>query len=122
MTTFKRVFLVVLDSVGIGAMPDAAEYNDTGAHTLRHIAEVMNGLFLPHLAQLGLGNIDCIPGVPKNDVPSGHYTKMAEASVGKDTMTGHWELMGLRIQQPLLTFPSGFPNPLIEQLERKTGR
>jgi len=122
MTTFRRVFLIVLDSVGIGAMPDAAQYNDTGAHTLRHIAEAMDGLSLPNLAYLGLGNIDDIPGVAKNDSPAGHYTKMLEASVGKDTMTGHWELMGLHIKRPFLTFPNGFPTSLIERLERKTGR
>ncbi|HLS06301.1 MAG TPA: phosphopentomutase [Bacillota bacterium] len=122
MPNFKRIFLIVLDSVGIGAMPDAKQYNDEGAHTLRHIAEVMGSLNLPNLAALGLGNIDDIPGVPKHQSPASYYTKMSEASIGKDTMTGHWELMGLHITQPFLTFPNGFPEILIEQLERKTGR
>lgn len=122
MLTFKRIILIVLDSVGIGEMPDAREYNDVGAHTLRHVAEAMDGLNVPHLARLGLGNIDHIPGVAAHAFPQAYYTKMKEASVGKDTMTGHWELMGLHIQQPFLTFPNGFPKSLIEQLERRTGR
>lgn len=122
MTTFKRVFLIVLDSVGIGAAPDAADYNDQGSHTLGHIAEHINGLHMPHLGKLGLGNIDHILGVPQEFSPKAYYTKMREASVGKDTMTGHWELMGLHIQQPFRTFPQGFPRQLIEQLEQKTNR
>lgn len=122
MTTFKRVFLIVLDSVGIGAAPDAADYNDQGSHTLGHIAEHNNGLHMPHLGKLGLGNIDHILGVPQEFSPKAYYTKMREASVGKDTMTGHWELMGLHIQQPFRTFPQGFPRQLIEQLEQKTNR
>jgi len=122
LTDFKRIFLIVLDSVGIGALPDAKEYDDEGSHTLRHTAEATGGLNLPNLAQLGLGNIDYIPGVSPVHSPLGFYTKMAESSKGKDTMTGHWELMGLHIEQPFLTFPQGFPTDLIQKLEQKTSR
>jgi phosphopentomutase len=122
MTHFKRVFLIVLDSVGIGEAPDAAAYNDIGADTLGSIAEHMNGLNMPVLGTLGLSNIRAIKGIPKAEKPKAHYTKMQEASVGKDTMTGHWELMGLYIATPFQTFPDGFPAGLIQELEERTGR
>lgn len=122
MQPFKRIFLVVLDSVGIGEAPDAKHYGDVGAHTLENIAISMNGLTLPHLASLGLSNIEEITGVPTTARPKAMYTKMQEASVGKDTMTGHWELMGLRIDEAFQTFPEGFPPDLIETLEQQTGR
>jgi len=119
---FKRVFLIVLDSVGIGEMPDANEYDDVGSHTLRNIAEHMNGLAMPNMEAFGLGNIEHLKGIPAAKSPLAHYGKMAEASVGKDTMTGHWELMGLHIKEPFLTFPNGFPHELIEKIEQQTGR
>lgn len=122
MKEFKRIFLIVLDSVGIGALPDAQAYNDEGAHTLGNIAKTIGGLHLPQLEQLGLGNIERIEGVKEVKSPCGFYTKMAEASVGKDTMTGHWELMGLRIESPFQTFPHGFPDTLIKELELRTKR
>ncbi|WP_188453737.1 phosphopentomutase [Virgibacillus oceani] len=122
MKKFKRVFLVVMDSVGIGEAPDAEKFNDKGADTLGHIAEHMNGLDMPNMAKLGLSNIRQIKGVEKQSKPMAYYTKMQEASNGKDTMTGHWEIMGLNIQQPFRTFPDGFPNELIDELEAKTGR
>src|SRR5690625_5196703 len=122
MAPFKRIFLIVLDSVGIGEAPDAKEYDDVGADTLGHIAEHMNGLNMPNMAKLGLSNIREIKGIDKSDNPLAYYTKMQEASVGKDTMTGHWELMGLHINQPFRTFPNGFPNELIEKIEQKTNR
>src|SRR5690625_3199519 len=122
MAPFKRIFLIVLDSVGIGEAPDAKEYDDVGADTLGHIAEHMNGLNMPNMAKLGLSNIREIKGIDKSDNPLAYYTKMQEASVGKDTMTGHWELMGLRITRPFQTFPQGFPTSLIKQLEHRTGR
>lgn len=122
MQNFKRVFLIVLDSVGIGQAPDAQKYNDVGADTLGNIAKYMEGLHLPHLEKLGLGNIKQIEGVKSVTQPHGFYTKMIEASRGKDTMTGHWELMGLRIEQPFQTFPNGFPEELIDTLRTKTGR
>ncbi|RNA69058.1 phosphopentomutase [Alteribacter keqinensis] len=119
---FKRIFVVVMDSVGIGEAPDAAKFNDTGANTLGHIAERMNGLNMPNMGALGLSNIREIPGIEKADTPSAYYGLMEEASNGKDTMTGHWEIMGLRIEQPFRTFPDGFPKELIDELEAKTGR
>lgn len=122
MDNFKRVFLIVMDSVGIGEAPDADKFNDQGADTLGHIAEHMNGLHMPHMAKLGLSNIRQIKGIEKAQKPAGHFTKMQEASNGKDTMTGHWEIMGLNIQQPFRTFPDGFPEELINELEEKTGR
>lgn len=122
MTKFKRVFLVVMDSVGIGEAPDAEIFNDKNADTLGHIAEHMNGLHMPNMAGLGLGNIKQIKGVPKAASPRAHFTKMEEASNGKDTMTGHWEIMGLNIEKPFRTFPNGFPVELITELEEKTGR
>ena len=122
MVDFKRVFLIVLDSVGIGEAPDAALYNDEGADTLGHIAEYVNGLNMPNFGELGISHIREIKGISKVDSPAAHYTKMQEASEGKDTMTGHWELMGLKVEQPFQTFPNGFPKQLIQQVEQKTGR
>ncbi|KEF37343.1 phosphopentomutase [Schinkia azotoformans MEV2011] len=119
---FKRVFLIVMDSVGIGEAPDAEKFGDKGADTLGHIAERMNGLNMPNLAKLGLSNIREIKGVPVAKRPLAHYTKMQEASVGKDTMTGHWEIMGLNIDTPFQTFPQGFPKELIDEIETRTGR
>lgn len=119
---FKRVFLIVMDSVGIGASPDAEQYNDKGADTLGHIAETMNGLKMPNMGALGLSNIREIKGIKPAEKPLAHYTKMQEASVGKDTMTGHWEIMGLHINTPFRTFPDGFPDEIISKLEEKTGR
>ncbi|QDP40525.1 phosphopentomutase [Radiobacillus deserti] len=120
--SFKRIFIIVMDSVGIGEAPDAADFGDLGADTLGHIAEHMQGLKMPNMAKLGLSNIREIKGVPKADKPAAFYTKMQEASNGKDTMTGHWEIMGLHIEQPFRTFPDGFPNELLQELEEKTGR
>ncbi|WP_440896952.1 phosphopentomutase [Amphibacillus sp. Q70] len=119
---FKRVFLIVLDSVGIGEAPDAADFGDAGADTLGHIAEHIGGLNMPTMGQLGLSNIRQIQGVEKADQPLAHYTKMEEASVGKDTMTGHWEIMGLYIDQPFQVFPTGFPDDLLDELKKRTGR
>ncbi len=119
---FKRVFLIVLDSLGIGEAPDAKDYNDEGSNTIGHIAERMN-LHIPNLQSLGYANIAAIKNVPSIDHPLGYYTKMEEASLGKDTMTGHWEIMGLYITTPFQTFTdTGFPEELILELEQKTGR
>jgi phosphopentomutase len=122
MHTYKRVFLIVMDSVGIGEAPDAERFGDKGADTLGHIAEKMNGLKMPNMAKLGLGNIKEIKGIEKAEKPLAFYTKMQEASNGKDTMTGHWEIMGLNIATPFQVFPNGFPDELISQLEAKTKR
>ncbi|MEH7239030.1 phosphopentomutase [Bacillus sp. JJ1562] len=122
MKEFKRIHLIVMDSVGIGEAKDAAQYNDVGSHTLQHIAEHMNGLNVPNLAKLGLSNIEEILGVPVSDSPLAYYTKLQEKSLGKDTMTGHWEIMGLNINKPFNVFPNGFPDQLIKQIEELTGR
>ncbi|MFC4617873.1 phosphopentomutase [Camelliibacillus cellulosilyticus] len=123
MTGFDRIFLIVLDSVGIGEAPDADKFGDRGADTLGHIAEQMNGLHLPHLSAMGLGNLRSdIKGLSATQHPQAFYGLMQEASNGKDTMTGHWEIMGLYIDQPFQVFPDGFPPELIEALERASGR
>lgn len=118
---FKRVHLVVLDSVGIGEAPDAAEFGDEGSNTLGHIATAA-GLSLPNMQKLGLGNIAPIQGIEPIKNAEGYYTKLEEVSVGKDTMTGHWEIAGLRIDTPFRVFPEGFPADLIEKIEQHTGR
>ena len=118
---FKRVHLIVMDSVGIGEAPDAAQFNDVGSDTLGHIAETA-GLTIPHLEQLGLGTIRLLAGVEAVADHQGYATKLEEVSVGKDTMTGHWEIMGLNIQKPFRVFPEGFPPELLQQIETFSGR
>jgi len=122
MERFKRIHLIVLDSVGIGEAPDAADFDDVGSDTLGHIARECKGLNMPNMASLGLSNIREIEGIPAADQPRAFYTKMQEASNGKDTMTGHWEIMGLYIDTPFRVFPEGFPDELIRRIEQKTGR
>lgn len=122
MERFKRIHLIVLDSVGIGEAPDAADFDDVGSDTLGHIARECKGLNMPNMASLGLSNIREIEGIPAADQPRAFYTKMQEASNGKDTMTGHWEIMGLYIDTPFRVFPEGFPDELIQRIEQKTGR
>ncbi|KAJ3198433.1 hypothetical protein HK101_004203 [Irineochytrium annulatum] len=107
---------------GIGEAPDAAEFDDFDVDTFGHIARERGGLNMPHMASLGLSNIKEIEGVPVADAPKAYYTKMQEASRGKDTMTGHWELMGLYIDTPFRVFENGFPDELIQRIEEKTGR
>ncbi|SDH10467.1 phosphopentomutase [Alteribacillus persepolensis] len=119
---FKRMFIIVMDSVGIGEAPDAEEYGDKGADTLGHIAEEMNGLTMPNMEKLGLGNIKRAKGIHPAERPSAHTGVMQEASHSKDTMTGHWEIMGLHIKEPFRTFPNGFPDELITKLEEAAGR
>lgn len=121
-TQFKRIFIIVMDSVGIGEAPDAEKFGDKGADTIGHIAQYRNGLHMPTMAQLGLSHIRDIQGIEKVATPLAHYGKMAEASHGKDTMTGHWEIMGLYIEEPFQTFPNGFPSSLIKQLEKYADR
>ena len=120
--SFNRVHVIVMDSVGIGEAPDAKAFGDEGSHTLRHTAQSVNGLTTPSLQKLGLGNIDAIPGIDPVKAPAANFGKMQESSVGKDTMTGHWEIMGLNIDQPFKVYPNGFPQELIQQLEERTGR
>jgi phosphopentomutase len=118
---FNRIHLIVMDSVGIGEAADADKFGDVGSDTLGHIAEVA-GLKIPNLEKLGLGNIRELRGVKPDSASIGYYTKLEEQSVGKDTMTGHWEIMGLNIQSPFRVFPEGFPQNLIEKIENHTGR
>ncbi|WP_066370102.1 phosphopentomutase [Neobacillus fumarioli] len=120
--TYKRIFIIVMDSVGIGEAPDAEKFGDKGADTLGHIAEHMNGLNMPNMGKLGLSNIRELKGIAKAEQPLACYTKMREASNSKDTMTGHWEIMGLNIKTPFKVFPEGFPEELIAELEKRTGR
>lgn len=122
MKPFKRIHLIVMDSVGIGEAPDAAQFGDVGSDTLGHIAEWCGGLHMPNMAKLGLSNIRPIPGVEAAERPLAYYGKMQESSCGKDTMTGHWEMMGLYIDTPFPVFPEGFPEELIEQIKKKSGR
>lgn len=119
---FKRICLIVLDSVGIGELPDAPKFGDEGAHTLGHIAERVEGFALPNMQKLGLGSIAPLKGIPASEQTGAYYGKMAEVSVGKDTMTGHWELMGLKVDIPFNVYPDGFPAELIEAFEEETGR
>ncbi len=121
---FKRVFLVVMDSVGIGSMPDAKLFGDEGSHTLRHAAESKpEGLVVPNLEKYGLGNLSDIRGVkPVKNHPNSYAFKILEASNGKDTMTGHWEMVGIYTKKPFKTFTDhGFPQELIAELSAKTG-
>lgn len=119
---YERVVLIVLDSVGVGELPDADQFGDVGANTLGHIVEQVPDIALPNLSKMGVGNIVSVAGLPGVESPQAHYGKMAEISVGKDTMTGHWELMGLRIEIPFQTYPDGFPEELIQEFEEETGR
>ncbi|MBI2567073.1 MAG: phosphopentomutase [Candidatus Schekmanbacteria bacterium] len=120
---FERILLVVLDSVGVGGAPDAAAFGDEGANTLLHTLEHFTGsLALPTLQRLGLGNIDAYPGVPPAREPLGQYGALVEISAGKDTTTGHWELAGLTLESPFPTYPTGFPDAVLAELQARMGR
>lgn len=119
---YKRVFTIVIDSMGIGSMKDSPEYGDVGVDTLGHIAESVESFNIPNLKKLGLSNLHPIKHVEKEETPLGYQMRMAEASTGKDTMTGHWEMMGLHITKPFQTFTdTGFPKELLDELEKRTG-
>lgn len=118
----SRVTLIILDSVGIGEMPDAADYRDQGCNTIGNCALAAGGLKLPHLGRLGLGNIGPIKGVPPVDKPAGAYGKMEEKSPGKDTTTGHWELSGIVLPAPFPLYPDGFPPEIMDVFEARIGR
>ena len=122
MEKLERVTVIVLDSVGIGELPDAAEFGDAGSNTLGHIAEASNGIALPNMEKLGLGNLTDIKGVPKTSSPQGAYGKANEASKGKDTTTGHWEIGGVILEKPFPTYPNGFPKVVLDEIEKRTGR
>ena len=119
---YKRIFTIVIDSLGAGAMPDAAEYGDAGTDTLGHISESVDSFVIPNLQKLGMANLHPLKQVEAVEKPLAHYGKLREASTGKDTMTGHWEMMGLHITKPFKTFTdTGFPPELIAELEKRTG-
>ena len=117
----RRAFVVVLDACGVGALPDAADYGDAGANTLAHVAEAAGGLDLPELARLGLGSILALDGRAPAGRPSLHG-RLHPLGPGKDTIAGHWELMGVVAPEPLPTYPDGFPHEVIDALRRATGR
>ena len=120
---FNRVFVIVLDSLGIGPMADSARFDDTGADTLGHISETVEHLAIPNLQRLGLANLKALKQVKPAEHPEGYFMAMNEASNGKDTMTGHWEMMGIRTDKPFITFTEhGFPKELIDELEKRCGR
>ena len=120
---FKRIFTIVVDSMGIGALPDAADYGDAGTDTLGHIAQRTENFQIPNFQKLGIANLHTLEGVASVENPQGYYMEMSEASVGKDTMTGHWEMMGLHITTPFKTFTeNGFPKELLDELSARTGR
>lgn len=119
---YNRIFTIVVDSLGVGALDDAASYGDAGADTLGHISQNVEEFKIPNLQKLGMANLHGLKQVPPVEEPLGYFTKLREASTGKDTMTGHWELMGLQITKPFRTFTEhGFPKELIDELSRRTG-
>ncbi len=123
MQKYKRIFTIVIDSLGIGAMEDSETFGDVGVNTLGHIAEHMENFKIPNLNRLGIAGLCPMKGVEPEKTPLGYSMKMREASNGKDTMTGHWEMMGIYTTKPFKTFTdTGFPKELIEELERRTGR
>ena len=123
MGKYKRIFTIVIDSLGVGALEDANKYGDAGSDTLGHISQKMEEFHIPNLQKLGMANLHPLKQVAPVERPLGYYTKLREASAGKDTMTGHWELMGLHITKPFQTFSEhGFPKELIDELSKRTGR
>ena len=122
MDKYKRIFVIVLDSLGIGAMPDSPKFGDDGVDTFGHILEKMGTIEIPNLKRMGMLNLHTAGNMEAGEEPIGRYMRLGEASNGKDTMTGHWEMMGLHITKPFLTFTdTGFPKELIDELERRTG-
>lgn len=122
MKKYKRIFTIVIDSFGAGEMPDAAQYGDEGTDTMGHISQNVDEFTIPNLQKLGIANLHPLKQVATVERPMGYYTFLKEASTGKDTMTGHWEMMGLHITKPFKTFTeTGFPKELIDELEKRTG-
>lgn len=119
---FQRITVIVLDGVGIGAAPDAADYGDEGSNSIANVAEALGGINLPNLKKLGLGNISPIKGVAPMQKPEGAFGKMQPKSAGKDTISGHWELMGIYLPEPSPTYPNGFPDEVIVEFEKRIGR
>jgi phosphopentomutase len=117
----KRIAVIVLDGVGAGELPDAKEYGDVGSNTLSNTARVLGGLNLPHMGEMGLGNITPMQGVPPREKTKGAYGKCLEISKGKDSVTGHWELMGVEVKKPFPTYPNGFPQDVLDEFTKLTG-
>ena len=117
----KRIFLIVLDSCGIGQMPDCEKFGDIGVNTLRSCS-TSSRFSIPNLLKAGIGNIDGVDYLPKNAAPQGAYARLTEASMGKDTTIGHWEIAGVVSPEPLPTFPNGFPQEVLDEFEKQTGR
>lgn len=122
MSDVGRATVIVLDGVGVGALPDAADFGDEGSDSVGNTSRAVGGVTLPNMGRLGLGNLTAILGVPPNSDTLGAYGRMAELSPGKDSTIGHWELMGVVSERPLPTYPDGFPRELIEEYERRIGR
>ena len=122
MVKIKRAILIVLDSCGIGELPDAFKYGDEGSNTIVNTAKKVGGLKLPNLEKLGLGNIADVPGVEPQKIPIASFGKMAEISPGKDSTTGHWEIAGLILDKPFPVYPCGFPEEIIDEFEKAIGR
>lgn len=122
MGKFNRIHVIVMDSAGVGNAPDAEKFGDAGANTFMHVADSVSTFHIPNLQKMGIGNIVELKNVPPTEHPIGYYGAMEEASCGKDTMTGHWEMMGLNIDTPFQVFPNGFPKELIDQIEEFSGR
>ena len=121
MGRYNRIFIIVLDSLGIGAMPDAEKFGDAGTDTLGHISDTVEHLNIPNLQRLGLANLHPLRQAEPVQRPMAYYSHLFEKSSGKDTMTGHWEMMGIQTTKPFITFPNGFPPELIHELEQRTG-
>ena len=120
---YERIFVIVLDSLGIGAMPDSEKYGDVGVDTFGHILDKMGSLEIPNLRKLGMLNLHPAGNMHPEEHPIGRYMRMGETSNGKDTMTGHWEMMGIRTEKPFITFTdTGFPPELIRELEKRCGK
>lgn len=122
MSNINRVILIVLDSVGIGELPDAAEYGDIGSNTVGNIVKVSGGIELPNMSRLGMGKIEGIDYLPVPQNIEGSYGRMAEVSKGKDTITGHWEMAGIQLDYPFPTYPQGFSKDVLERFQKLTGR
>jgi len=117
----ERVAVIVIDGVGAGESPDAADYGDSGSNTLSNTARVLGGLDLPNMGEMGLGNITPMVGVPPREETWGAYGKCQEISKGKDSVTGHWELMGVEVKEPFPTYPNGFPPEVLDKFKQLTG-
>ena len=123
MGKYKRIFTIVMDSLGVGELPDAGDYGDGGTDTLGHISGSVEQFHIPNLQKMGMANLHPLVQVEPVEKPLAYYTRLKEASKGKDTMTGHWEMMGLHITKPFKTFTEkGFPDELIDELSKRTGR